>query len=243
MSSTTTPCGWRLAICFGFAALYLVLPTSQQARLLRPQNGVEDKCLACHKGAAGRAGEVVGLHLQSSHAKLGCVDCHGGDAAAHDKTRAHAGKFVGKPDRAATLMMCGECHEVPLAQFKGSRHFPEKKNIPRLDCVECHGAHTVGNPPETFSFVGFCAGCHGLEYLPELPDPVKQLLAVSDGLRDSGHVAEFKKKTIPREFLDGRKQIRREISEVVHPTDVSRGTAKLPEILRRGNELKAIIQK
>jgi hypothetical protein len=243
MSSTTTLCGWRLAICSGFAALYLLLPTSQQARHLRPHHKVEDKCLACHQGSAGRAGEVVGLHLQSSHAGLGCVDCHGGDAAAADKMRAHAGKFVGKPDRAATLAMCGACHEAPLAQFKGSRHFPEKKNIPRLDCVECHGAHTVGNPPEAFSFVGFCAGCHGLEYLPELPASVQQLLAVSDELRDRVHVAEFKKKTIPREFIEGRKQIRREISEVVHRTDPSRGSAKLAEILRRGSELKAIIQK
>jgi cytochrome c553 len=242
MSSTTTLCGWRLAICFGFAALYLLLPTSQQARHLMPQNRVEDKCLACHKGAAGRAGEVVGLHLQSSHASLGCLDCHGGDSSTDDKVRAHGGKFVSKPDRAATLTMCGECHEAPLTQFKVSRHFPEKKNIPRLDCVECHGAHTVGNPPETFSFVGFCAGCHGLEYLPELPAPVLQLLAVSDDLRDSVRVAEFKKKTIPREFLDGRKQIRREISEVVHPTDVSRGAAKLPEILRRRDELKTLIK-
>ena len=99
MSSTTTLRGWRLAICFGFATLYLLLPTSQQARHLMPQKRVEDKCLACHQGAAGRASEVVGLHLQSSHARLGCLDCHGGDSSTDDKVRAHGGKFVGKPDR------------------------------------------------------------------------------------------------------------------------------------------------
>lgn len=240
MSSTLRRRGSRLAIILIFiSSAAAVWP----GRSLSRSGSGADSCLECHKRSPGRAGEVAALHLKSSHSQLSCSACHGGDPAAADKTRSHAGDFIGKPGRDATLAMCGSCHTAPLAQFKKSRHYLERSNGSRLDCAECHGAHTVGDPPETFSFVSFCAGCHGLEYLPELPMPVQEMLAVSDELRDAQRLAEWKKREIPASFIAGRRDLRRRISEIVHPTDARAGGGldKIPEIIKLGRELKAAI--
>ncbi len=100
----------------------------------------------------------------------------------------------------------------------------------------CHGAHTVGSPPETFSLVQFCAGCHGLEYLPQLPVSVRDLLAVSDDLRKT--FREAKELDIPGELIDDRKAIRRSVSQIVHPTDIRGAEEKIHGIIERGHLLK-----
>ncbi|MCW5967472.1 MAG: cytochrome c3 family protein [Blastocatellales bacterium] len=233
----------RKALSAPICALLLVfacLPTGRQAGSARP--GDENQCIACHSRASGRAGEVAGLHLKSSHAKQGCQSCHGGDPSQQEKLRAHSGGFISAPDRAETLAMCGRCHSSALREFERSRHFPESRNIPRLDCAECHGTHTVGNPPETFGYVALCTSCHGLEYLPELPEPVTQMLALTDDLQDAVRVAERQNRPLSADFITGRRRLRRNIAEIVHSTDLQSGLPRAPDILRRGESLKAMVK-
>jgi hypothetical protein len=180
----------------------------------------------------------VGLHLKSAHARVGCQGCHGGSPDDYDEAKAHAGTFVGKPDTSATLKMCARCHESPLVQFKDSRHFPEHRGVPRVDCVTCHGAHTIGGPSETSSLAQVCIGCHGLEYLPGLPKQVQVMLEVADDLRESLGKAGEEGRTISPELTERRKGIRHRISEIVHPTDLKNGLEKIPQILEDGRLLK-----
>ncbi|MEP7270787.1 MAG: multiheme c-type cytochrome [Acidobacteriota bacterium] len=203
------------------------------------QSGQDSKCVACHSRSVGPAREVITLHAKSSHRQLGCDGCHGGEAGVQDQARAHSGAFVGKPDFSATLTMCAQCHATPLAQFKEGRHFRRDRAISKMDCVTCHGAHTIGSPPETFSLGQFCAGCHGLEYLPQLPVKLRELLSLGDELRASFRAAQSKHLNIPEEFNDARKAIRRSVSQIVHPTDLKGAEEKIPVIIEQGRLLKA----
>lgn len=229
-------CGWLLVAMMAF--VFLCVRTSHSHRIH------VDNCIECHAQSTGRAAEVVGLHRQSTHGKasIACNDCHGGDVAASDKQKAHSGEFVGKPDANGTLAMCGNCHQGPLDQFKSSRHFQARKGQPRLDCAECHGAHSIGNPPETFSFSQYCAGCHGLEYLPALPVPFEQMLALTDEVRDQFTVLRDKGKPINKELATKRADLRRQIAAIIHPTDLKSGLERIPALLRQAEKLNAIIK-
>jgi hypothetical protein len=134
--------------------------------------------------------------------------------------------------------MCGNCHQQQLTQFKSGRHFPERRGIPRIDCAECHGAHSIGNPPEGFVLVQYCAGCHGLEYLPALPQPFIDLLTLSDELRDAVNRRPLKDRKLSDEFINRRKEIRRLTAEIIHPTDRDGGLKRIPQILLEGEKLK-----
>jgi len=208
----------------------------------------ESSCLACHRKESGRPGKIVQIHEGSTHGKLGveCNGCHGGDSNEMDKSKAHAGTdaapFIGKPDPLATLAMCGRCHTQPLALFKTSRHFQAQRGVPRLDCAECHGAHSVGAPPASFSFSAFCAGCHGLEYLPALPPPFQEMLTLSDDLREAVRQVEEAGRTPSSALIRRRKEIRHLTSEIVHPADVKGGLEKIPHVLQLGKTLKQQIE-
>ncbi|MGE0128083.1 MAG: cytochrome c3 family protein [Blastocatellales bacterium] len=225
----------------GFCCALFVLCVAAPARGSRASEG---NCVNCHAQSTGRALEVVGIHQASAHGKVsvGCSDCHGGDPAQTDKAKAHSTNFVGKPDRNGTLAMCGACHQPQLAQFKTSKHFPEKQGVPRLDCAECHGAHAVGNQPETFSIGQFCVGCHGLEYLPALPQQFQDLLNLSDDLRDAFNYLAAKGRKPSGEAIKLRKELRHQTAEIVHPTDSKDGLTRIPQILSKGGELKRQIK-
>lgn len=199
----------------------------------------EDHCLTCHSTAAGRAGEVVRIHRNSTHGRagVGCADCHGGDPEQTEKARAHAVNFTARPDANGTLAMCGRCHQTPLTQFKSSRHFQARAGLPRLDCAECHGAHGVGNPPESFTYAQFCAGCHGLEYLPELPPSFQALLTTVDEVRDAFVMLAARGRRPAAELVASRKELRRLTAEIVHPTDLAGGLKRIPQILPKGESL------
>jgi Cytochrome c3 len=222
-----------LTVCIGFVT-----------GAMASQGGVrDDNCLKCHTQATGRAGEVVEIHRSSIHGRGGvrCDSCHGGDPAQTVESRAHEQKFTGKPDRAATLVMCGNCHQQQLAQFTTSRHFPEARGLPRIDCADCHGAHSIGNPPDGFGFSQFCASCHGLEYLPALPQPFQDLLALSDELTNDLKRLRATGVTPPDEVT--RRELRRLTAEIVHPADRDGGLRRIPQILSRGEKLREEIKK
>lgn len=197
-----------------------------------PQNA--DSCIDCHK-----SNRIVALYQTSIHGKvsIGCDGCHGGDSTQSDKGKAHAMNFIAKPDTAGTLEMCGKCHSQPLEFFKSSRHVAARPNAPRLDCAECHGVHAIGAASDSFHWPQYCAGCHGLEYLPQLPRPFQEMLVLADDLREGLHRLELKGRAEP-EFIARRKEIRHMISELVHKTDARAGLAQVPGILELGNVLK-----
>jgi hypothetical protein len=207
-------------------------------------HSAEANCVKCHAQSTGRAEEVVRLHSSSAHGRAGvsCDGCHGGDPTQTDKTKAHSLNFTGKPDRSATLTMCGACHAPQFAQFKTGKHFSEKQGIPRLDCSECHGAHSVGNQPETFSLGQFCVSCHGLEYLPPLPQQFQDLLNLSDDLRETFARLATRGRKPSDEAIERRKEIRRLTAEIVHPTDSKGGLTRIPHILSQGEKLKQQIK-
>lgn len=231
----------KLCLAGVFCALFVICP----AVPISGSRANEDNCVKCHAQSIGRAAEVVKIHLSSSHGRVGggCSDCHGGAPEQTDKAKAHSINFVGKPDRNGTLAMCGVCHQPQLAQFKTGKHFPEKQGIPRLDCAECHGAHAIGNQPETFSIGQFCVGCHGLEYLPPLPQEFQDLLNLSDDLRDALRILTSKGRQLSDEINKQRKEIRRSTAELIHPTDRAGGAERIPMILSQGERLKQEIRK
>jgi mono/diheme cytochrome c family protein len=195
-----------------------------------------DSCGACHQKNGDQA---VGLFARSTHARaaITCNRCHGGDPFATEKEAAHSGRFVGKPTSNDTVAMCGSCHRAQLAAFKSSKHFPERRGVARVDCAGCHGAHTVGAQSENFSFAYYCSGCHGLEYLPELPGDLLKMLAVADESRRIARAREAAGPTPSDEVTSKRKEIRRLIGEIVHPTNFQAGHDKVVEIVRLGDEL------
>lgn len=196
-----------------------------------------DNCADCHKK---QSVEVLSLYSGSTHAKskLTCNRCHGGDALATDKEKAHSGNFVGLPDPNQIISMCGSCHRAQIAMFKEGKHSVENQGKPRLDCSQCHGAHTVGSPTRNFSFNYFCAGCHGLEYLPELPPDFQQMLKLVDNIKDITAKTESSGRALTEEEIRTRREIRHRIAEIVHATDAKGGSAKIPDILRLGEEFR-----
>jgi Cytochrome c3 len=200
----------------------------------------EDNCIACHMRQKDKAGQVVPIYQTSTHGRVGvgCNGCHGGDSSQAEKTKAHTDRFVARPDTAATLEMCGKCHRQPLEFFKSSRHVAARPNAGRLDCVECHGVHGIGATSESFRWPAFCGGCHGLEYLPQLPRPFQAMLALADDLSDGLHRLEQKGGAPGEELRRRRKEIRHLISELVHKTDRQGGAERIPRILELGAALK-----
>ena len=198
-----------------------------------------DNCSACHQKNGDQA---VTLFARSTHARSGitCNRCHGGDPFATEKQAAHGGRFIGKPSSNDTIAMCGSCHRAQLAAFKTSRHFPERRGVARVDCSGCHGAHLVGAQSDSFSFGYYCAGCHGLEYLPELPTDFQKMLAVADESRRITRAIEDAGRKPSDEVISRRKTIRKLIGEIVHTTTLQAEHEKIVEIIKLGDELKRI---
>lgn len=200
----------------------------------------KDNCIDCHSRLKDKTGQVVSIYQTSTHsrASVGCDGCHGGDSSQSDKSKAHGGHFIARPDASATLEMCGACHRQPLEFFKKSRHIAARPNAGRLDCAECHGVHGIGASSESFRWPQFCTGCHGLEYLPQLTRPFQEMLTLADDLREGIHRLELKGRPPARDLIDRRKEIRRMISELVHQTDAKGGVEQIPRILDLGASLK-----
>ena len=205
---------------------------SVRARPGAPVSQAVDNCVACHEK---RPDDPSNLFKNSTHgrARKTCSSCHGGDGSASDKASAHSGRFIGQPSSNDVLAMCGSCHQTALAAFKTSRHFPEHRGSSRVDCVQCHGAHTVGSPTRNFSFASYCTGCHGLEYLPGLPGEIQTTLSMLDDLSDAIRGSELKGRHLTAEEVQRRKEVRRSIADIVHPTDLKGGLQKALEVQER----------
>jgi hypothetical protein len=99
----------------------------------------------------------------------------------------------------------------------------------------------VGATGRNFSFALFCTGCHGLEYLPELPREFQKMLALVDEEKDSLAALESSGRVASGEVMKRRREIRRMVGDIVHSTDMKGGLEKIPQILKLGDEFKAIV--
>lgn len=163
----------------------LLLPAARAAgQVPAPAN----MCLGCHAGDQdGRIAKPAGLFSQQDvHRESGfrCVDCHGGDAAATDKSRAHdpGHGFRGVPAGAAQIAVCAQCHSD--AEFM--RRFSPRQRVDQASeyatsihgkqlaqgdvrvatCASCHGAHGIRrindakSPVFPTNVATTCASCH-----------------------------------------------------------------------------------
>jgi Cytochrome c3 len=221
--------------------LLAALAFSISIRVDSPPPQRTNNCVECHKK---QSGEVVALYSTSTHAEMGmsCSRCHGGDQSAADKQSAHATAFTGSPDPNGVIAMCGSCHSRERDLFKSSRHFDATRNAPRMDCSQCHGAHGVGSARRDFSFSLYCASCHGLEYLPQLPADFQKMLAALDEQVETLRSIKRSGKP-PDDLIAKREEIRRAISDIVHRTDFEGGTKKIPQILKWADEFKRAAEK
>jgi predicted CXXCH cytochrome family protein len=164
-------------------ALALLTP-ALDARAQAPVNG----CLVCHGGLPDRRLSVpaadfalADVHRESG---FGCVDCHGGDAAADSKERGHDTKrgFKGRPTGQAVITTCARCH----SDAELMRRFSPRQRVDQATeyatsvhgkqlaagdqnvatCASCHGAHgirtvrDVKSPVYPTNVAGTCAVCH-----------------------------------------------------------------------------------
>jgi hypothetical protein len=201
-----------------------------------------DNCSSCHRRTSR---EVFAAFTGSTHARsgIGCDACHGGDASESSKEKAHGTNFVGRPNAAETLALCSACHANQFEAFKASKHYPDQKSAPRMDCAFCHGSHSIGSPTSTMSFKLQCSSCHGLEYLPDLPAELQTIISTADEQKTS-LAAILKSGREPSEqLLKLRAQTRRLISEIVHRTDVKRARESISEIKRVGDAFRQASQR
>lgn len=216
-------------------------PSGRDARFRPARMTSEDRCETCH---AARDEWLVRLYRESTHGRrrLACTSCHGGDSSTSDQRRAHAEGFVGRPTPSETLAMCRPCHPRIVEVFTASRHYRPQQGGARLDCVQCHGAHAMGGAQPNMSFAYTCAGCHGLEYLPALPPEFQRLLQTRDEVTPLLVRADTSSTLPGRDVQDRRRQIRAGIAALVHATDTDAAPRQIPDLLRRMEELKRLLQ-
>jgi hypothetical protein len=229
-----------VAIVFS-ARAFNIQPGASRRSLIAVEKINMQECDNCHQKLDD---QTTALYSKSVHAKsaFGCDACHGGNPEATDKQSAHRFRFGGKPSDPQKLAMCGECHAAQLATFKTSLHYPERVAAPRMTCVECHGAHTVGSLSRDFSFSLYCANCHGLEYLPALPQEFQKMLSMVDEEKALLERLETSGRKPSGELISIRKEIRRSVAEIVHATNLRGGIEKLPQVLKRGDKFKAMAE-
>lgn len=142
-------------------------------------------CVTCHTAIDDPQSEIVQTWNESVHGQngIGCVSCHGGDATSDEVTVSMSKEagFIGVPDRATTVSVCGTCHsdvermrqyQLPtdqLAKYQASVH--GQRLLTAGDtrvaiCIDCHGVHDVKKASDPTSAVyplnvpKLCASCH-----------------------------------------------------------------------------------
>ncbi len=134
------------------------LPSPGASLSVAPQN----TCYTCHTAIDNTQHDIAQKWKDSVHGQngIGCADCHGGDPTSDEVTVAMstAAGFIGKPDRATTVGVCGNCHsdvermrqyQLPtdqLVKYRASVH--GQRLLTAQDtrvaiCTDCHGVHDV----------------------------------------------------------------------------------------------------
>lgn len=145
----------------------------------------QESCLTCHAAIDNKQHDITEQWKSSVHGQngIGCASCHGGDPTSDEVTVAMStdAGFIGKPDRTATVGVCGDCHanvermrqfQLPtdqLSKYRTSVHgqrLLEAKDTRVAICTDCHGVHDVKKASDPTAAVfplnvpKLCASCH-----------------------------------------------------------------------------------
>ncbi len=146
----------------GLAGL-LLTASAARAQTPAPASRDANQCATCHATLTGAL--AVRLEADDTHARrgFGCVDCHGGNAAATDARAAHdpARGYRAVPKGAAIIATCARCHSdgsfmrtfAPAQRIDQAAEYATSVHGKRLaagdlkvaTCVNCHGAHGIRN--------------------------------------------------------------------------------------------------
>ncbi len=182
------------AISSSLALIALALP-SLFSMPSEAQTQAEDRdfCIECHGNPKflvtnKKLYDYFQQWTSSVHRQeeVSCVDCHGGDATASDKNRAHGGAVAEATEASGVNFRnipdtCGECHEGILEGFRKSAHFEHvlavEQEAQGPTCVTCHGSINVGIL-NVNSVEEACNRCHNQESgnLPENPARARLIL-------------------------------------------------------------------
>lgn len=183
---------------------------------------VSSNCARCHLTAGRELTLAVKDFVHSVHdlEQMSCSDCHGGNT--HEDVEAHEPEFgfIGTK-LSAHLTKCRECHADVAEQLDSGPHqwdFSKRINTKYPSCVDCHGNHDVGNPPEDFTLNSVCADCHrGFE--SKFPR-IASVVAENDKLWQTiGTLREklgMTQQRVPPEFADEVAALRSETMKLVH---------------------------
>jgi nitrate/TMAO reductase-like tetraheme cytochrome c subunit len=199
----------------------LKAPANWPANHPLPQ--VASNCARCHLTAGRELTLAVRDFAHSVHdlTQMSCNDCHGGNT--EDDVKAHEDQFgfIGTK-LSAHLARCSECHaEEAEVLASGPHHwdFSQRINTKYPTCIDCHGNHDVGNPPDDFALAEVCSDCHrGFERkFPNIASVVhandelwQTLVALRD--RKLGGTTH----RVPEQFEPDVAQIRHETMRLMH---------------------------
>ena len=171
------------------SGVFSAAPSISQVERGAPQ---ENGCVRCHSRLA-TADELGARFLDwraSRHAAAGvtCDKCHGGDAAAPDRAKAHAGMLPPGEGTSRTSRMnapetCGACHHGVVSSFVESEHYRLlKAREVSVSCTSCHGhmGSSVSRGP--FECESLCTSCHNTIQgpSPRRPDIVRRAKSTLD---------------------------------------------------------------
>jgi predicted CXXCH cytochrome family protein len=150
--------------------LVLAVLLAQQPVSPPPAAPDAESCLACHSdpelAARTTNGETIKLHVdaavfaKSTHAALGCVECHVGMSELPHQPRSFRNA---RELRLVYGEQCRRCHFTNYTKTLDSVH---QAAVARGDstspmCVDCHGAHDIQKPSEPRTRISqACARCH-----------------------------------------------------------------------------------
>jgi nitrate/TMAO reductase-like tetraheme cytochrome c subunit len=227
-------------------------PAEAAEPLVAPKNWPKDhplplvssNCARCHLTAGRELTLAVKDFAHSVHdlEQMSCSDCHGGNT--HEDVEAHEPEFgfIGTK-LSAHLTKCRECHADVAEQLDAGPHqwdFSKRINTKYPSCVDCHGNHDVGNPPEDFTLTSVCADCHR-QFESKFPQ-IASVVAENDSLwKTIGTLREklgMTQQRVPPEFADEVAALRSETMKLVH-TSREPSAAEAAALNDRAQKLQA----
>ncbi|MGD9648188.1 MAG: cytochrome c3 family protein [Pirellulales bacterium] len=204
--------------------------SADAAPLVAPKNWPKDhplpqvssNCARCHLTAGRELTLAVKDFAHSVHdlQEMSCSDCHGGNT--HDDVEAHELEFdfIGTK-LSAHLTKCRECHADAVESLDAGPHhwdFTQRINTKYPSCVDCHGNHDVGNPPEDFTLMSVCADCHRQfeKEFPQIASVVTEndkLWVTISSLREKLGMTEQR---VPPQFADEVAALRGDTMQLMH---------------------------
>jgi len=187
-----------------------------------PLPTVNSNCVRCHLTAGRELTVPVVDFARSVHDlhDMSCSDCHGGNR--DDDTKAHEEEFgfIGTK-LSGHIKTCSDCHSEEAELLAAGPHhwdFSTRINTKYPMCIDCHGNHDVGNPPEDFKLLNVCGDCH--EKLETDYPAYHSVVAANDQLWGTliqvRHKNQKAAQPVPDEFSDEIAGLRRRTMEHLH---------------------------